>query len=214
LLHILLVLAWSVLAFEVVRALLAWRWENRRLGGVIAFAIAGAVFLGATARFVSSGMSLGALPVASGAPVVPQPAGTAPVSRRVACPRSARVASNAALGAIDGVQIGQLPATPNGGNVELPRGSDLRLVGWGVLNTGPGFGICAIVDGHPVPGPASYGGARPDVAAALRVAADVASGYSIPLQLSIGEHQLGIGVVESDGLSVDPVAIVVHATVR
>jgi hypothetical protein len=206
-LHILFAFAWAVLAFQVVRSLLSlWR-ADRRIATAAAIAVAGAFFLGSTGPAAWS-----PLPTASSNPSAPAPA--AATIPTVACPAGLLVGPHPAKGYIDAYQIGNAPELKNAQSVTLSVGSPLRLIGWAALDSGPGIAACFIVDRHTVRSDGAYGSARPDVAQAMNLAADNASGYSMAASLEPGTHQIGVGVLESDRHTVDAIPGVLHVTIR
>ena len=213
LLHIIFVIAWAVLAFEVIRSVLAlWR-QTRQLARFIAVAVAGAFALGATGPLALSVFQPASVAPAAVTPAAP-PA-VASTGKSVACPPAARLSAHHSAGYIDSLQSGATQFGPDRTKIQLAAGSLLLVSGWAALSTGPGIGICPIVDGHPAPDAALvYGIVRPDVAAATNLPANGTTGYSISIKLSAGTHRLGMGVLEGDGLTIDPIASVVQVDVR
>jgi hypothetical protein len=90
----------------------------------------------------------------------------------------------------------------------------LTLNGWATLTSGPGVAVCVIEDGRPIGGSASYGAYRPDVATAMKISADSASGYSILLHPHRGTHAVGVAVLEADGRTLDPIPGTLKVTAR
>ena len=205
LLHILFVIAWAILGFEIIRRLLLlWRLD-KRISGASAGAVAIAFFLGVTGPLAWSTTSAPPAPVIGAAPPPPP---------QHPCPASARLGHKAATGFIDVIGVGSTAMIPNPGKVSVSRGTRLVLSGWAALSSGPGTAICFLVDGHPVSNEGSYGGQRPDVAAATKNPANAATGYTISATLTPGEHRVGVGVLEADDSTIDAIAGVDHVSVH
>ncbi len=195
--HLIFVVAWAFLGFEVLRTLLtkvarlSWR-----IAGSAAAAVAISYFLGATGPLAWKSAA------ETESAILPTPAS---VPQVFACPANAIVASQSGSGFIDTVGVGAAPAGPKLNTFAVPVGTELHLRGWASLKTGPGTTICAIDNGRKVAGPVSYGLYRPDVAAAMGIPADNATGFSITLKPTAGKHIVVVGAVESDGRSIDKI---------
>ena len=202
--HFLFVLAWALLALEVIRSLIRLAGMSRPIAGATAAGVAIAYFLGATGPLAwgtGGGQENAGPPVVNNVPA--PPAAPPPIA---SCPRNAVVSTHSGLGYIDIVGIGTAPPAPKPAKLEVPAGTDVHLSGWATLKTGPGTTICAIDNGHTIPGLGSYGGARPDVAAATGNPANSATGYSLTIKPSKGTHVLTVGAVEADGHSIDKIS--------
>jgi hypothetical protein len=198
LLHIAFVIAWALLAFEVIRSLVRLVGLDRRIAVLTAVAVAVAYALGATGPLVLTDTG-----GATSSPAVVAAPATAP--RVVACPRDAVVSTHAATGHIDTATVGDEPAVTSPATADVPAGVDLHLTGWASLASGPGMALCVIEDGRAVTGIATYGVFRPDVATATNVSANSGAGFAIAIKPPAGRHVLMIGVVELDGRTVDRV---------
>ena len=200
--HLLFVLTWAVLGFEVIRSLMKLTGLSRPIAASTAAAVAIAYYLGATGPLACGGGSSG-----DSAPSAPA---TAPVpataARAVACPVNAIVSAKPGLGSIDTVAVGSASAIPKSAVAVVPAGTDVHLVGWAALKAGPGATLCAIDNGRVIAISGSYGTYRPDVAAATAISADNATGFSITLKPSTGAHVITVGAVEADGRSIDTIS--------
>ena len=199
--HLIFVAAWAFLGFEVMHTVLVKLGRlSRRIAGLTAAAVAVSYLLGATGPLAwkSGGEMERAAILPASAP--------ASVPSVFACPTNGVVASRLGSGFIDTVSVGVAPAGPKPNAIAIPAGTELHLTGWASLKTGPGRTVCALDNGRKVAGPVSYGLYRPDVAAALGVPADSATGFSIIVKPSAGKHIVAVGAVESDGRSIDKIS--------
>ncbi len=194
--HLIFLLAWALLGFEVIRSLMKLAKLSRPIVGYAAAAVAISFFLGATGPLAWNFGSSSAM-VQANAPV--------PVSaqRVFACPAHAVVSSRPGPGFIDAVGLGAAPPGPKPNAINVRAGTAVHLNGWASLKNGPGTTICAIDNGRAVAGPVTYGIYRPDVAAATGLPGNSTTGYSITVKPSTGTHILAVGAVESDGHSID-----------
>ena len=202
-LHVLFALAWAVLAFEVIRSFVIILRIDRRIAAAIGISVCGAFFLGATGPLAWS-IIAPAANVESAA--ITPPATLSPTVQALeGCSSTTVLSAKAAFGFVDAVSVGTNPPARPNGPIVVQHSAKVGLVGWAALEGGPGKGVCLIVDGHPMRTLASYGNARPDVAAATRIPADSATGYTITFSgLKPGTHKLRVGVLEASGNAVDP----------
>jgi hypothetical protein len=185
-------IAWAVVAFFVLRALvIAWGF-HRQVAVVTAFAAAAAFALGATSPFsVWKREQARTMPVAV-APAAAPRAGP----HAIACPAGAKVEAGAGVGHIDEVIVGTKPAKA-ALPIDAPAGVPLRLRGWVVADAGPAQAVCVLVDGNPSPSAVQYGVGRPDVAAALAKPEDRDSGFAAELRLAPGAHTIALGAADA-----------------
>jgi hypothetical protein len=211
--HLVFLLAWAYLAYEVVRALLKLTGLNKPIAAAAALAVAIAYFLGATGPLAWNGANSADQSASEPAP----PPGVAASAPRITfCPRNAIIASQRALGYIDAVGTGLQAATaPKARGLDAPPGAEIHLSGWASLVSGPGKAICVIDNAKVESGPGSYGIFRPDVAAATRIPSNSAAGFSITVKPAPGMNDISVGVLEDDEHTVaqipgPPIPINVH----
>jgi hypothetical protein len=206
--EILFTLAWCVLAFAVVRALVLLWLRDARIAALAALAVAGAFALGSWSPFVLRGG-------VAAAPPSPAPnaagAGTH-ASGPSGCPPGASPGSATAHGHVDSVTAGGNSSEVHG-DVEVSANAPVQFTGWIALPSDvPARAACAVVDGVVAESSGSYGIARPDVAAALKVPAALRTGFTSTVVFAPGTHRLTVAVPGAgESLVTLPAAVVVHA---
>ncbi len=209
-------IAWALVVFMVIRALLIVTRQDRRLATAAAVAVAGAFAVGALSPFSLWTHGAGAsptTPVAAAAAPAPQAPAPAAV-RAVVCPPQVHIAGGGAMGHVDAEMAGG-KAQPSGTAMQLAHGKLIQLGGWIVAaGATPATDFCVISDSHTVPANEQYGLDRPDVATALARPDDRATGFDATFTLPAGSHTIAIGVVEADGETVHLLAPSIRAQVR
>ena len=140
------------------------------------------------------------------AAVSASPVSATRVSVSAACTqkRDRPLASNG-VGRLDAVVAGEAASQAVSNSGELSEQGQYAIVGWAVdpaLN-GPARGVCLVLDGRLDPRAASsFGGARPDVAAAYNNDRLLRSAYMIaisPDSLSPGRHEIQVAAISAEG---------------
>lgn len=212
---ILFTLAWCVLVFAVVRALVLLWLRDARSAALCAVAVAGAFALGSWSPFVLRGGSAAPAlpppsPQAAAATTVP-PAVTAQ-ARSPGCPPGTSPASATAHGHVDSVNAAGNAAEVHDA-VDVPANQPVQFTGWIALpGDVPARAACAVVDGTVAESSGAYGIARPDVAAALKAPAALKTGFTATVVFTPGTHRLTIGAPSAAGSLVAlPGSVIVNA---
>lgn len=193
-------LAWSVVAFALLRRIAQRLVRESRRAAVFAAVVV--LALGAGAYAASSGHGGSAAP--SERAVQAKYASAHDV---VASCRRARLSRAVeGLGNLDGVaQVRAGTAEPEHDGFVADRSGTLALAGWvaDLANKAPAQAACLVVDGRLDPRAAAlYGIGRMDVAAAFHADGLVPTGFNLTLpvaDLRRGSHRVGVAVVLASG---------------
>jgi hypothetical protein len=182
-------LGWAGLASVLARAAAVRTGRNPRIAAAAAAVIACAVTSVALAR-VPRSRTVDLAPLGDGP--------------RVACAQQFVSAQHVAHGFVDQIRVEPEDIElADGMTVEQER--VITLSGWATdaLTRKPIAGVCAAIDGAPVPGEAAvYGVPRPDVARVFKQASIVPTGFEVRVPTSAiaaGPHVLTVVGIDSAG---------------
>jgi hypothetical protein len=207
--NILFTIAWCVVVFALVRALVLLWVRDARTAGLTAISVAAAFALGSWSPFVLHRAGPAA-PVPAPAGVAAEPA--APPDTRSACRVGTAASGARAHGHLDTVTVNGDAAAIHD-TIDVPANSPVQIAGW-VLTAGnaPARAACLVVDGAVAQSTGIYGLDRPDVAAAMRTSAALKSGFNENIAFGPGTHRLTLAALNDAGSVIAvPDAVTVNA---